>query len=62
MRQLESLSIPRGQTVSLAPGGTHLMLLQFSGSTSPVPVTLEFDDGSKREVAFELRALDGGRP
>jgi len=62
MRQIEHLPIPSGQTVSLAPGATHLMLLQFKGGTGRIPVTLTFSDGSRRDVEFELRALDGGRP
>jgi copper(I)-binding protein len=62
MRQIETVAIPRGQTVSLAPGGIHLMLLKFTGTTASIPVTLTFDDGSRRDVAFELRSLDGGRP
>ena len=62
MRRIESLPIPSGQTVSLAPGGTHLMLLQYNGAASRVPVTLTFSDGSRRDVEFEVRAPDGGRP
>jgi len=62
MRQIDSLSIPSGQTVSLAPGGTHLMLLQFKTAGPRVPMTLNFSDGSRRDVEFELRSLDGGPP
>jgi periplasmic copper chaperone A len=58
MRRIESVPIPSGQTVSLAPGGTHLMLLRFAGTTSRLPVTLEFSDGTQREVEFELRPID----
>jgi copper(I)-binding protein len=63
MRQIENVPIPAGQTVSLAPGGTHLMLLQYRGTaTRRVPLTLTFSDGRRREVEFELRSLDGGSP
>jgi copper(I)-binding protein len=62
MRRIDALTIPSGQTVSLAPGGTHLMLLKFTGTAAPIRVTLMFDDGSRRDVEFDLRALDGGPP
>lgn len=62
MRQIDSVPIASGQTASFAPGGTHLMLLQFSGSGPRVPITLTFSDGTHRDVEFELRALDGGQP
>jgi len=62
MRQIDSIPIASGQTVSLAPGGTHLMLLQFTGKGTHVPITLTFSDGTHRDVEFELRAVDGGQP
>jgi len=62
MRQIDSVPIASGQTVSLAPGGTHLMLLQFTGKGPHVPITLTFSDGTHREVEFDLRAVDGGQP
>jgi len=63
MRRIERLPIPSGQTISLAPGATHLMLMQYRdrGVAVRIPVTLTFSDGSRREVEFEVRALDGGR-
>jgi periplasmic copper chaperone A len=60
MRQLDSVALPPGQSVSFSPGGMHLMLLQFTGVTSPhIPITLQFSDGSQRVVEFELRTLTG---
>ena len=61
MRRIERLPIPSGQTISLAPGATHLMLLQYRSVAARIPMTLTFSDGSRRDVEFELRALDGGR-
>ena len=53
------LELSAGETLELAPGGNHLMLMQ-----PPVPLaegaraTLEFtlDDGRRRTVEFEVRA------
>jgi periplasmic copper chaperone A len=60
MRALNRVALPPGQTVSFSPGGTHLMLFEFTGVTSPrIPITLQFSDGSQRVVAFELRTLSG---
>ena len=35
MEQLQDLSVPAGQSVQLAPGGTHLMLMELA--TMPAP-------------------------
>ncbi len=49
----DGLSIPAGQTVTLAPGGMHLM---FSGVTQPftagenVQITLTFDKAGERTI------------
>ena len=60
MRRLDKVELPPGQTVRFSPGGTHLMLFGFVGVTSPhVPLTLQFSDGSKRVVEFEMRSLTG---
>lgn len=63
MRQLDKVVLPPDQTVSFSPGATHLMLLEFSGVTSPrVAITLLFSDGSQQVVAFEMRSLSGANP
>jgi len=62
MRRLDKLTLAPGQTTTLAPGGTHLMLLRFSGVTShQIPITLMFSDGTQRVVWFEVRTLTGAR-
>ena len=55
MRPVERIELPAGETVALAPGGRHLMLLNaredlVEGGT--VSLYLEF--GSGRSVAFDL--------
>ncbi|WP_084545181.1 copper chaperone PCu(A)C [Derxia gummosa] len=70
MRPVAALDLPAGKTVSLAPGGWHVM---FTGLKAPVtegatvPLTLVIDDGKTRrniEVNAQVRALttpaDGG--
>jgi periplasmic copper chaperone A len=62
MRQLEAVALAPKQTVSFSPGGTHLMLLGYSGVTSnKIPITLRFSDGSQQTVSFEVRTLTGER-
>jgi copper(I)-binding protein len=50
MRQLQSLDLPPGQPVKLAPGGYHLMLLNLKQPLKEgdkVPLTLEVEDAQK---------------
>lgn len=62
MRRLDKLTLAPGETTTLAPGGTHLMLLRFAGVTShQIPITLTFSDGTQRVVWFEVRTLSGER-
>ena len=53
--------IPAGGSITLEPGGLHIMMLGIDPATypDPVPVTLEFDDGSSIEFTAEVRAVDG---
>ncbi|TVP47959.1 MAG: copper chaperone PCu(A)C [Halomonas sp.] len=53
----EGLKIPAGETVTLAPGGLHLM---FMGLASPIeeggsiPVTLTFEQAGSIEIELEV--------
>lgn len=63
MRRLESLDLPAGKTVTLAPGGYHLMLLDILRPLKAgerVSVTLVLDEGGKRvelPVQAEVRSV-----
>jgi copper(I)-binding protein len=52
------LSIPRGETAELQPGGLHLM---FTGVTQPfvageaIPVRLHFERAGERDVSLPVR-------
>jgi copper(I)-binding protein len=57
MRPLAAIDIPAGQTVTLSPGGMHIMLL---GLTQPLhqgqsfPLTLSFDQAGPRQVTVMI--------
>lgn len=64
MRELaDGIPLPAGATVSLAPGGHHLM---FIGPVEPVragqtvEATLLFEHAAAQTVTFEVRPLAGG--
>ncbi len=65
MRQLEAgLPLPAGQTVRLAPGGLHLMLMDLKSGLKQgetVPVTLEFEKAGKVDVPFQVEAVGAGK-
>lgn len=53
MRELESIEIKAGATVTLKPGGTHVMLVGLAKPLKPgdsFPLTLEFEKGGKKEL------------
>lgn len=55
MRQLEYLSLPAKQTVTLGPGGDHLMLFDIKkplkeGSFIPLTLTVQFADKSTEKI------------
>lgn len=64
MRAIQQLALPAGKTVSLKPGGYHVMLMDLKGPLKEgeaVPITLTFagKDGRKttQEVKVPVRAL-----
>ena len=52
--------IAAGESITLEPGGLHVMLLDIDPATYPdeVDVTLEFDDGSTLDVTGEVREVE----
>ena len=60
MRELESLAIPAGRTLELAPMGTHLMLVEIDSglfASGSIALELHFSDGSSQLVDAPLRAI-----
>ena len=62
MVEVENIEIPPGETVSLEPGGLHIM---FIGLHAPLvagtefPLTLEFEQAGSLEVQVMVRGIDG---
>lgn len=57
-RQDQGLALAPGQSVSLAPGGYHVMfigLAKAQKSGERLPATLVFQSGAKLKVEFEVR-------
>jgi copper(I)-binding protein len=61
MRELEhGLEIPAGGTVTLAPGGFHIMLMGLKGPLkqgTKVPLTLVFEKAGKIDVEMDVQAM-----
>ena len=66
MREVKSVELPKGKTISLEPGGFHLMLMNLKKPIAAgdiIPFTLVVESGGKRqtvEVKAEARAMDSG--
>lgn len=67
MRSIPALDLPAGQTVSLKPGGHHLMLMDLkqplkTGDTVPVSLVIETRGGQRETVQVQavVRSLQGG--
>lgn len=65
MRQLDTLAVKTGETVKLAPGGLHIMLIRLKEPLRegmPVPLTLVFEKAGRIETEAPVRAAgQGGR-
>ena len=62
MEDVKSVSVPPSGTVSIAPGGYHLMCMSPGAAMTPgksVPVTLIFSDGSKVHANFAVKNAAG---
>lgn len=58
MHMLSTLTVPAHQSVVLAPGGTHVMLMDpghIARSGEKVQLTLGFKDGSKQTTELDVK-------
>jgi copper(I)-binding protein len=66
MREVPAVDLPKGKTVSLAPGGYHIMLMNLQkpiAAGDVIPLTLVIESDGKRQtvdVKAEARAPMGG--
>lgn len=66
MREVKAIDLPKGKTVSLEPGGFHIMLMNLKKPITAgeiIPLTLVIESGGKQqivEVKAEARAATGG--
>jgi copper(I)-binding protein len=66
MREVKALDLPKGKTVTLEPGGFHIMLMNLKqpiAAGEVIPLTLMIESGGKKqtvEVKAEARARDSG--
>jgi len=61
MRPVDQVPLPAEETVRFEPGGLHLMwigLLRPLKAGQEAPLTLFFEDGSRRELTVPVRALE----
>lgn len=60
MRQVEKMDIPANRETTLQPGGLHIMLIGLHNELKldqKVSLTLEFEDGSKKEISAPVRKI-----
>lgn len=67
MRAVRELSVPAGQSVKLAPGGYHVMLMDLKSQLKPgdtVPLVLKIKDknGKKQQVEIKAEVRDMTAP
>ena len=61
MRRVPRIEVPPGQTVSLQPGGLHLMLIglkQPLKPENPIDLTLVFEDNSTQELKIPVKTVE----
>lgn len=60
MRRIVHIHLPPNETVSLQPGGLHVMLFDLKAPLAPgdeIPITLTFDDGSTKKISAVARTV-----
>lgn len=57
MRQVEAIDLPAGETVSLAPGGDHMMIFGIDAAAlgDSLEITLEFASGAQSTVSLPVQ-------
>jgi Uncharacterized protein conserved in bacteria len=59
MRAVDAIEVVPGKVVELKPGGNHIMLMMLKDQIKAggnVPLTLTFEDGSKKRTVIKVEA------
>jgi len=65
MRQVETLEVPPGEEVRLAPGGIHIMLMQLTEPLKEggkVPLTFVFERAGAVTIEAEIAGVAASKP
>lgn len=65
MRPVEGIAVPPGETVTLQPGGQHVMLIGLTEALnqgSEVPLTLRFERAGEVQVMLHVLGAGARRP
>lgn len=63
MRQVDAITVPKKGEVALKPGGYHIMLIGLIKplkNNDKVRLTLEFDDGSQKQLEMPVTSSHSG--
>ena len=60
MRRVDRIDLPAGETVTLEPGGLHLMLIGLTQDLKPgdeLELTLIYDDDGRQQIKVPVRQI-----
>ena len=60
MRRVDQIDLPAGETVTLEPGGLHIMLIGLARQLAPeeqIELTLIFADDSRKTIEIPVRKI-----
>lgn len=63
MRRIPHIHLPPGKTVSLQPGGLHIMLFDLKTPLNEgvgIPILLTFGDGSQQQITAKVKSVQHG--
>jgi copper(I)-binding protein len=61
MRKISEIVVPAGESVALAPGGLHMMLIGLTAPLEegePVEIELRFDTGESQQITAPVKRIE----
>lgn len=61
MRKISEILVPAGESVALAPGGLHLMLIGLTAPLAegePIEIELRFDTGESQQITAPVKRIE----